>query len=285
MIDFRDKVAVVTGAASGIGLGLARRASEVGMRVVLSDVEADPLRHAVRELANQGATVVGVPADVSDLASVQELAHRVEEAFGPPYLLVNNAGVSMRGRVWELRHEDWEWMLGVNLWGVVHGLETFVPGMIERDAGYIVNTASMAGLSVAARTGAPYAATKHAVVGLTEALFRELRAAGSNVGVSVLCPGPVDTNISTAARNRPRDRGPTVPTTREGTGRALPGRMSPDQIADDVLNAVSARRFWILPHVGQYSAGLTARVQQMLAGVNPDAASEDGVLASLDNPQ
>lgn len=168
------KVAVVTGAASGIGMSIALHAAQIEMQVVVSDIEEGALQVGVKSLHQISKSVVGIPADVADLESVGNLSRRVESAFGPPWLVVN-AGVSIRGRAWQLEHSDWEWVVEVNLWGVIHGLETFLPGMVERGDGYVVNTASMAGLVVAAQTGAAYAASKHAVIGLSEALYRELQ--------------------------------------------------------------------------------------------------------------
>ena len=281
MEQFAGKVAVVTGAASGIGYGIAKRAGALGMKVVLADVEEKALVQAVETLRKEGMNAIGVLTDVSDPESVRTLADRTEEVFGPPWLVVNNAGVTIRGRrTWELRRADWEWLIGVNLWGVVHGIETFLPGMVARNDGYMVNTASMSGLVLSSRISAAYAATKHAVVGLSEVIYRELKEAGSGVGISVLCPGPVLTNISTAARNRPGSRpDAAVPA---GT-RHFPHQLQPDQVADQVFEAVSRRSFWILTHASLFSDSLKHRVGQICAGQNPDQSSADPVIESLDS--
>lgn len=281
--DFRGKVAVITGSASGIGLSIASHAAGLGMRLVLADIEGPALDAAAQSLTANGADVTKVQVDVSDRSSVENLAAQARRAYDSPWLVVNNAGVALRGRAWDLTHADWEWVMGVNLWGVIHGIETFLPDMIDRNAGHIVNTASMAGLVVSANTGAPYAATKHAVIGLSEAIYRELQAQGSDVGMSVLCPGAVSTNIDTASRNRDERFGPPSASglNAHNVGK-LPGSIEPDQVADDVFQAIVARRFWILTHAERYAEAMQARAGQIRQGDNPDHASEDWVLANVD---
>jgi NAD(P)-dependent dehydrogenase (short-subunit alcohol dehydrogenase family) len=196
--DLQGKVAVVTGGASGIGKGIVGALVGEGMEVVIADVEEGALEAAAEELG-----AVGIRTDVSDPASVESLATQTLERFGAVHVVCNNAGIGPFARIAELTLDDWRWIIGVNLWGVIHGVTTFLP-ILERndDGGHIVNTASMAGLAPVPRIGA-YCVTKYGVVGLTETLAIELEQAGSSVGVTVLCPGPVRTNIKHSSRNRP----------------------------------------------------------------------------------
>jgi NAD(P)-dependent dehydrogenase (short-subunit alcohol dehydrogenase family) len=249
--DFGGRVAVVTGGASGIGRALAARLAREGMTVVIADVEAGALDAAAAELG-----VTGAATDVSDAASVQALADTVMSRFGRVDLLCNNAGVGGGGDVADLALADWEWVLGVNLWGVVHGVHSFLPHLLANPAGgHIVNTASMAGL-VAFAGAAPYCASKFAVVGLSESLQQELAKAGADVGVSVLCPGFVKTNIFTSQRNRPAaltvpERGPR-PGARSANDEIVRNMLelgiAPEAVADEVLAAITERRFWIFTH-------------------------------------
>jgi len=198
LADLRGKVAVVTGGASGIGKGIARQFTAQGMRVVIADIEAGPLREAATEL-----DAVAVVADVSDPASVRELARSATRRFGTVHVICNNAGVGPMAPIADLTLDDWHWMIGVNLYGVIHGVHTFLPILqANDDGGHIVNTASMAGLVAPPRLGA-YSVTKFGVVALTEVLAAELAQADSKVGATVLCPGTVRTNIHTSSRNRP----------------------------------------------------------------------------------
>ncbi|HXW43525.1 MAG TPA: SDR family NAD(P)-dependent oxidoreductase [Streptosporangiaceae bacterium] len=203
--ELRGKVAVVTGGASGIGKGIARQLIAEGMRVVIADIEAGPLRSAADELG-----AVGVRANVSDLGSVRMLAQAAISQFGTVHVICNNAGVGPMARVADLTIDDWHWIIGVNLYGVIHGVQTFLPILeANGDGGHVVNTASMSGLVAPPGLGA-YSVTKFGVVALTETLAAELRQAGSKVGATVLCPGTVRTNIHTSSRNRPEhlaDRG------------------------------------------------------------------------------
>ncbi|HAM01902.1 MAG TPA: hypothetical protein DCQ30_06690, partial [Acidimicrobiaceae bacterium] len=187
MEELRGKVAVVTGAASGIGLAVSRKAAAEGMRLVVADIEEGPLKAAADELSAAGAEVLAVPTDVSERSSVQTLCDAALERFGTVHLLHNNAGVGAGGPLWEVPEADWRWVLGVNLWGVIHGIGVFVPHMVARGEGHVVNTASLAGLASPPFMG-PYNAAKHAVVTISETLAKDLRTMGSPVGVSVLCP-------------------------------------------------------------------------------------------------
>ena len=198
--DLAGKVAVVTGGASGIGKGIAAQLVAEGARVVIADIQRDAMETAAAEIG-----AAGVLTDVSDPASVDALAAAVLDRYGAVHVICNNAGIGPLAPVADLTLDDWRWMIGVNLWGVIHGVHTFLPILKRnRDGGHIVNTASMAGLVAGPRLGA-YAAAKYGVVGLSEVLAAELAADNSRVGVSVLCPGTVHTNIGTSSRNRPAD--------------------------------------------------------------------------------
>ena len=198
--DLAGKVAVVTGGASGIGKGIAAQLVAEGARVVIADIQRDAMEAAAAEIG-----AAGVLTDVSDPASVDALAAAVLDRYGAVHVICNNAGIGPLAPVADLTLDDWRWMIGVNLWGVIHGVHTFLPILKRnRDGGHIVNTASMAGLVAGPRLGA-YAAAKYGVVGLSEVLAAELAADNSRVGVSVLCPGTVHTNIGTSSRNRPAD--------------------------------------------------------------------------------
>jgi NAD(P)-dependent dehydrogenase (short-subunit alcohol dehydrogenase family) len=198
--DLAGKVAVVTGGASGIGKGIAAQLVAEGARVVIADIQRDAMEAAAAEIG-----AAGVLTDVSDPASVDALAAAVLDRYGAVHVICNNAGIGPLAPVADLTLDDWRWMIGVNLWGVIHGVHTFLPILKRnRDGGHVVNTASMAGLVAGPRLGA-YAAAKYGVVGLSEVLAAELAADNSRVGVSVLCPGTVHTNIGTSSRNRPAD--------------------------------------------------------------------------------
>src|SRR5262249_7513453 len=204
MKEFKDKVAVITGAASGIGRALADRCVQEGMRAVLADVEVEPLAKAEASLKASGATVLAVRTDVSQARDLEALAQKTLEAFGAVHLLCNNAGVATEAAVWETTLAEWEWVMGVNLWSVIHGVPGFVPIILKQDTDCpIVTTASMAGLISGPGVGA-YKVSKHGVVTLSETLYHELAERGAKLKVSVLCPGIVNTRIMESARNRPR---------------------------------------------------------------------------------
>lgn len=253
--DLFGKVAVVTGGASGIGYALAEKWVSHGMRVVLADIEENALEHAADKLGERGK-VIAVPTDVSLAESVDELRRQAEE-FGQVRVLCNNAGVGAVGvfPAWEKPASEWEWVLGVNLWGVINGIRAFVPGMVQRDEGHIVNTASAAGLLPFA-FAAPYAASKHAVVGISLSMHQELATLGSNVHVSVLCPGMVRTRIADSTRNW-LDRLGSVPERRSDEmsqmfdtmlRSLIEGGIEPSEVAQQVFNAVQDNRFWVLPN-------------------------------------
>jgi NAD(P)-dependent dehydrogenase (short-subunit alcohol dehydrogenase family) len=248
MQEFEGRVAVVTGGASGIGFALARRFAAEGMRVVIGDVEKEALDTAAGELAATGAEVEGVLTDVSDAAQVQALADAAIARFGAVHIACNNAGVGGGGLSWEMSLSTWEWVVGVNMWGVIHGVRSFVPLLMQQPEAHIVNTASVAGL-VAAPFMGPYNASKHAVVAISETLYHELAMAAPHVKVSVLCPGWVNTIIADAARNRPahlRDEGAPA---EEGGAAILKGfladGMAPETVADKVLTHADEGDFWV----------------------------------------
>lgn len=252
MKDFTGQVAVITGAASGIGLALARRFGKEGMRVVISDVEQQRLETAAEELRALGIDTRAVLADVSSLESVQALADKVRDEFGTWDLVCNNAGVQRRGtRVWEATDDMWNWILGVNLKGVINGLRVFLPDMISRDSGHVLNTGSMAGLMPAAGT-APYGVSKHGLVALSEATLFELREMGSKVNISLLIPGgAVRTGIIDAERNWPSDLARVEHTEQSAAYQERVAKMmaeegrDPADIAEIAFAGVREEKFWI----------------------------------------
>lgn len=247
---FTDRVAVITGAASGIGLALAERAADESMVVVMADVEAGALERAAETIRARGITVMAQQLDVTNEDAVNSLASKVYADFGAVHLLCNNAGVLNRELpAWEHSIADWQWVLNVNLWGVIHGVRAFVPRMLAGgDEGHIVNTASMAGLITGGIGTAVYDASKHAVLSFTESLYRDLAVRTCKVSASVLCPGAVTTNIFTAERNRPADLAPAsgaAPESRVTT--AFPASsFAPAEVAGQVFDAVREKRFYIL---------------------------------------
>ena len=254
MQEFKGKVAVITGAASGIGRALADRCVQEGMKVVLADVEVESLAKTEASLKASGATVLAVQTDVSQARDVAALAQKTLEVFGAVHLLCNNAGVGTEAAIWESTLDEWEWVVGVNLWGVIHGVRAFVPLMLAQDTEcHIVNTASMAGLISGPGLGA-YKVSKHAVVSLSETLYHELAERGARVRVSVLCPAFVNTRIMESARNRPGHLAPTAPlgpasaARWEALGRLVPAGIPPVQVADAVFAAVRNDQFYILTH-------------------------------------
>jgi len=256
MQEFKDKVAVITGAASGIGRGIAERCAQEGMKLVLADVEEIALAQAERELQSAGATTIAVRTDVSRAKDIEELAQKALESFGVVHLLFNNAGVGAGTTVWESTLEDWEWVLGVNLWGIIHGIRTFVPIMLDQNTEcHIVNTASIAGLISGSGLGI-YKVTKHGVVSLSETLACELAERHAKIKVSVLCPIWVKTRILESERNRPAElqntssgsMRPEDEAIFEALNQAVQGGISPQQVAEYVFDAIRNERFYILTH-------------------------------------
>jgi NADP-dependent 3-hydroxy acid dehydrogenase YdfG len=277
MQDFDERTAVITGAASGIGLALSRRFAAAGMKLALADVEAPALEAAAKQLEADGAEVLALVTDVSDPAAMDRLAAQVRERFDGTDLLCLNAGVSGGGGPIEtLSTEDWAWALDVNLWGVIHGLRAFLGDMKQRDRGHIVITSSIAGI-ICSPQAAPYHATKHAVAAIAETLFRELHDAGSSVGVSCLCPGLVDTGFPRSERNRPAarqtpGREPPSPEQQEALSKAV-GEIfargaTPEHVAKCVFDAVSANRFWVYTDEVHREA-IAARHRALEAGEQP----------------
>jgi NAD(P)-dependent dehydrogenase (short-subunit alcohol dehydrogenase family) len=267
MKDLQRKVAVITGGASGIGRAVADLAAAEGMKIVLGDIEEGPLKEAVDELAGQGAEAIGLVTDVADAASVRALRDSALDRFGAVHLVHNNAGIGLGGPIWEVSEEDWRWILGVNLWGVINGVAAFVPTLIEQGEGHVVNTASIAGLIAAPFLG-PYNATKQAVVSISETLFKDLQAVGAPIGVSVLCPGFVQTRIAESERNRPDwapDRDAPGADELRGAVRSLvDGGIPPSMVAERVLDAVRTDTFYILTHP-ELDAAITTRFDDILA--------------------
>jgi NAD(P)-dependent dehydrogenase (short-subunit alcohol dehydrogenase family) len=280
MQEFQDKVAVVTGAASGIGFALAERFAAEGMKVVLADIEVDALARAEAELRGRGATVLAVRTDVRQASEVEALAEQTLAAFDGVHIVCNNAGVYLTKSSWEHTLADWEWVLGVNLWGVIHGVRTFVPIMLRQGtAGHIVNTASEDGLSTW-NFIASYDVSKFGVVALSENLYRELARIGASIKVSVLCPNMVRTNLMTSARNRPRaltnpeEASPARAEVQEVDEALREGfedtGIPPAQVADHVVAAIRADTFYILTHPVT-KEHVRARMERILEGRNPRA--------------
>ena len=289
MQQLEGKVAVVTGAASGIGRAMVDRFAAAGMRVVLADVEDEALGKAEAEVQATGAETLGVPTDVSDRASVDALAAATLDRFGAAHVLCNNAGVSGgMGPLWETTDKDWAWVLGVNLMGVVHGIQAFVPGMVARgEPGHVVNTSSVLGLATGG--GSIYGVSKHAVTRLSEGLWYDLRAAGAPIGVSVLCPGMIATNIIGSGRNRPADlQNEVAPTTPEVEQRmrfvqdlfAREG-MPPAEVAEIVHQAIVADRFYVLTHPEAEKETVRARMEAILGEGSPPPPRADGGFMSM----
>jgi NAD(P)-dependent dehydrogenase (short-subunit alcohol dehydrogenase family) len=272
--DLRGKVAVVTGGASGIGYALARRFAAEGARVVIGDVEAAALDRAVSELRDAGAEVEGIVTDVADPAQMDALAAATVDRFSGVHVFCNNAGVGGGGLSWEVPLSTWEWVIGVNLWGVIHGVRAFVPLLMQQTEAHIVNTASVAGL-VAAPFMGPYNASKHAVVAISETLHHELALSAPHVKVSVLCPGWVNTNIAESARNRPahlQDGAAPDPEAAALLRGFLQQGMPPEEVAAQVLDAMREERFWILTHDQDgdfWVDGVNQRLRSLGARANP----------------
>ncbi|TFW27104.1 SDR family oxidoreductase [Duganella callida] len=280
MKTFRDKVAVITGGASGLGRQFANVAAREGMRLVLADVQQDALEQALTELKAQGASVIGRLCDVRKAEQVQALADAAVAEFGVVHLVFNNAGVGSGGLIWESSEADWDWVMGVNVYGVIHGVRIFTRLMLEaarRDPayqGHIVNTASMAGLVTAPALGV-YNVSKHAVVALTETLYQDLQLVGAPIGASVLCPYFVPTGINQSHRNRPDEvRMTERPTASQlaaqwMTDKAVTsGKISAQDVAELTFRAIAENRFYIYSHP-EALAGVRERMEHIVDGANP----------------
>ncbi|MDB5798213.1 MAG: family oxidoreductase [Paucimonas sp.] len=280
MENFKDRVAVITGAGSGFGLEFARSGAALGMRLVLADVQQDALARAEAELLAQGVEVLAVHCDVREAAQVQALADATMARFNAVHLVFNNAGVGAGGLVWENTQADWEWVLGVNLWGVIHGVRIFTPLMLDcakREAGYeghIVNTASMAGLLNPPTMGI-YNVSKHAVVSLSESLYQDLKLVEAPIDASVLCPYFVPTGISASHRNRPDALKNTAgPTASQRAAQAMSdkavgsGRVTAVEVAQRTFDAVRRRQFYVFSHPDALEP-VRKRMEEVVGGRNP----------------
>jgi NAD(P)-dependent dehydrogenase (short-subunit alcohol dehydrogenase family) len=272
---FRDRVAVVTGAASGIGLALAERFAAEGMKIVMADVEADALERAAAALRGRAAAVLATRVDVSKADDVERLARETYAAFGAAHVVCNNAGVAVIGAVHEHSLADWQWVMGVNLWGVIHGVRAFVPRMLAGgDEGHIVNTASMAGLTTAPFMSV-YDVTKHGVVALSESMYKEFTATGAPIGVSVVCPGLINTSIMRSSRNRPPElaeegkTGPMAQAFGQGLADRLTGGYPPSEVATQVFEGIRDQRFYVVPAQPEVRQWATIRAQDIIELRNP----------------
>jgi NAD(P)-dependent dehydrogenase (short-subunit alcohol dehydrogenase family) len=278
--DFKNKTAVLTGAGSGFGLECARIGAKLGMNLVLADVQQDALDKAVAELQAAGAQVLAMKVDVSKAEQVEALGAATLARFGAPHFVFNNAGVGAGGLIWENTAADWEWVIGVNLMGVAHGIRVFTPMMLEAAAkdpayqGHIVNTASMAGLLNAPNMGI-YNATKHSVVSMSETLYQDLALVTDQISASVLCPFFVPTGISQSHRNRPDElKTADKPTRSQLIGQAMSdkavgsGRVTAAEVAQMVFNAIAANQFYIYSHPKAIGSVQT-RMEDVLQARNP----------------
>jgi NAD(P)-dependent dehydrogenase (short-subunit alcohol dehydrogenase family) len=279
MKTFKGRTAVITGAGSGFGLETSRLAARRGMNVVMADVQADALARAAAEIESLGAKVLAQRLDISKADEVEALGRAVVARFGAPHLVFNNAGVGAGGLIWENTLADWEWVMGVNVMGVVHGVRVFTPMMLEAAAkdpsyeGHIVSTASMAGLVDMPNMGV-YNVSKHAVVALSETLYQDLRLVTDQIGASVLCPYFVPTGITESQRNRPQDLPADKPTRSQLIGKAMTeravgkGKVSAADVAQFVFDAVEAGRFYIYSH--PHALGIVqTRLEDIVQARNP----------------
>ena len=260
------RVAAVTGAASGLGRAMALAFAGEGMHAALADVDEPGLKSTLDEVQSRGVRAFAMRVDVSRYQEVESFCSKAIAQFGATHVVCNNAGVSPLGAVWENTLADWQWILGVNLWGVIHGVRAFVPRLLAQGEGHVVNTASVAGLISPPGMGA-YNVTKHAVVALSESLYHDLRLRGSPVGVSVLCPAYVPTGIADSERNRPREL--LNPAKNPSKEEALlkkavaSGKLSADDVARAVVAAVKEERFYVLTHP-RIKGAIRARMEDIL---------------------
>ncbi len=272
---FAHRVAVVTGGASGLGKAMAQRFAREDMKIVLADIEQSALDKTAAEFRQAGTPVLTVRTDVSKASDVETLAEQAFKTFGGVHILCNNAGVAPGGVIWEVSEKDWQWTLGVNVWGVIHGIRAFVPRMIAQDAeGHVVNTASVAGLLSLPGMGM-YCVSKHSVVTMTECLHHDLAQAGARIRTSVLCPAYVPTSIHDSERNRPanlrdnREKSATELQHEERMRHAVQsGRISAEQVADLVFAAIRDEKFYVLPHQ-KIKPAIETRMQDILLERSP----------------
>jgi NAD(P)-dependent dehydrogenase (short-subunit alcohol dehydrogenase family) len=273
--ELRGRVAVVTGAASGIGLAMIERFAAEGMKVVMADVEAGALETAAADVRKKAPAVLATRVDVSRPEDVERLARETYDAFGAAHVICNNAGVAVIGAVHEHTLADWQWVINVNLWGVIHGVRAFLPRMLAGgDEGHIVNTASMAGLTTA-QFMSVYDVTKHGVVALSESMFKEFAVTGVPIGVSVVCPGLINTQIMRSARNRPRElgdegkAGAMAQAFGENLASRLGGGYPPSEVATQVVQGIRDGRFYIVPAQPEVKGNIAIRAQDLLELKNP----------------
>jgi NAD(P)-dependent dehydrogenase (short-subunit alcohol dehydrogenase family) len=271
--ELRGKVAAVTGAASGLGRSMALAFAAEGMDLALADVDEVNLSSVQEEVLAKGVRTITLKVDVSNAQQVEIFRDQTLTRLGGVHVVCNNAGVSPLGAVWENSAADWQWILGVNLWGVVHGVRAFAPHLIAQDEGHIVNTASVSGLISPPGSGA-YNVTKHAVVALSESLHHDLRERNSKVGVSVLCPAYVPTGIVDSVRNRPMELGASTKSEQTLAREAMlrkavkSGKVSADKVAQAVVAAIKEERFYILTHP-KIKGAIQARMEDILNGRTP----------------
>lgn len=276
MKNLKGKVAVITGGASGLGRAIADVCVREGMKIVIADIEDRTLQQATAEIQGLGAEVIGVKVDVSKADDVQRLADKTYETFGAAHLLFNNAGVAGGKRAWEATEADWQWELGVNLWGVIHGVRIFVPRMlVQGDECYVINTASVAGL-LTPTMSASYNVTKHGVVALSETLYHDLNEVGAKIHAAVLCPAYVNTGIGESARNRPTDlKNQSEIISADQQARyellkqaLLKGKKTAADVANDVFAAIAEDKFYILTHP-RILPSVQMRMEEIIAQKNP----------------
>jgi NAD(P)-dependent dehydrogenase (short-subunit alcohol dehydrogenase family) len=285
-MNLTNKTAVITGAASGIGLALAKHALANGMNIAIADVEAEALQKAVAALQKQhpDATILSMVVDVSNADQIKAFANATEQRFGSVNLLFNNAGIGGGGPTWEIPMEEWDWVLNVNLRGVIAGVHHFTPLMLNQDVSHIVNTASVAGL-MSTPSMASYTVAKHGVVALSEVLLGDLRNAGHETGVSVLCPSFVNTQIYNSQRNRPQalSAGKSEAQLAEekaiadASGEFFRTTLAPEDVAAMVFDAIEAKQFYILTHPNGSREQVKKRMQQILDNGSPDVSGPEAL--------
>lgn len=275
MKTLEGRVAVVTGASSGIGLACAKSLAAAGCRLVIASQSAERLARAEAELREAGAEVLAVQTDVEQREDVERLAERTLDQYGAVHVLVNNAGVYVPGYAWEVSRKDWEWVIGVNLWGPVYGIQSFVPHLLEQDEAHVVNVASAGGL-MTAPCHSPYSASKHALVGLSKALRAEFAMKQANVGVTLVCPGGVSTDISTQVERSGPDgeaRGafemaPEVAAIFEAIDQTVDTGIPSDDVGEMIRRAILENEFWVLPNAEVYHPVFDAELSEIKRGIS-----------------